>query len=268
MFNVLKKHKMRNLLVVGLLCATGIVPAHAQDTWKPWDATASLHLERGNLCSGAIVKFPDSKPTDKALLLTAGHCLPEGHLEPGKTVSNVSVNSSKNTVEIHKGKDEDNHMNPKRTGITKVVYGTMTDTDIAVLETESTYLSLSAAGIPAREIASDELSVGDVVSTPSPTLSNPFRGCTISGTGLNKKVSGWSWHNFVEVSGSACTALREGGSGAPIISESDGMIRGVVSMVFDGANREILGAGPQAAPLLSCINQGTYSADTCRLPRP
>lgn len=56
-------------------------------------------------------------------------------------------------------------MHPKRTGITKVVYGTMTDTDIAVLETESTYLSLSAAGIPAREIASDELSVGDSADT-------------------------------------------------------------------------------------------------------
>ncbi|MBO3130024.1 trypsin-like peptidase domain-containing protein [Dermatophilus congolensis] len=244
------------------LASTGT--AHAAGQWKDADAIAALSFD-GKSCSGAIVKLKDSKPTDKALLLSAGHCIPGPHLKTGESVANKKISGTGNRVQIHKGADKDNHLNPLQTHVTDVVYATMTGTDVSLMKIDKTYAALQLAGIKAREIPGDDLKKGDAVSVPAPGIGQSFHGCKIENTGLTKKVNSWTWNNFVEVSGQQCEQLREGASGSPIISDSDGRIRGIVSMVGDGPGKRVHGFGAQTSALLGCVKDGSYSANTCKL---
>ncbi|STD11926.1 Uncharacterised protein [Dermatophilus congolensis] len=262
------KKKLAVLLVAaaaaGGLGSTGT--AHAAGQWKDADAVASLHFEGNKTCSGAIVKLPGAKDSDKALLLSAGHCIPGPHLKDGESVANKKIAGTGNQVQIHKGSDKDNHLNPLQTRVTDVVYATMTGTDVSLMKIDKTYSALQGAGIKAREIPGDDLKKGDAVSVPAPAIGLSLHGCKVENTGLTKKVKSWTWNNFVEVSGDQCGQLREGASGSPIISDSDGRIRGIVSMVGDGPDKRVHGFGAQSSILLGCVKDGSYSASTCKLP--
>ena len=98
-------------------------------------------------CSGSLVKYESSLPTDKAMILTNGHCVGDftksgRMLGPDQYVHNQEISGwSKYYASI-------NFLNP-RTGanmgqavMQRILYATMTGTDMALLELDETYADL------------------------------------------------------------------------------------------------------------------------------
>src|SRR5690349_15032377 len=74
-------------------------------------------------CSGSVIRFENSKSSDKALILTNGHCNESGLLSPGEFVSHkkssrtFALLKSTSATKVGQVKAEE------------IVYGTMTGTD-------------------------------------------------------------------------------------------------------------------------------------------
>lgn len=94
------------------------------------DFTAIVALSN---CSGSLVRFNSSRAEDKAMILTNGHCLEGGMPKPGVVVVNKASSRSFTLL--------------KSTGVgsitklsaTKVLYATMTNTDMALYQLSASY---------------------------------------------------------------------------------------------------------------------------------
>jgi hypothetical protein len=90
-------------------------------------------------CSGSLVKLPNSLPTDKALVLTNGHCLGGMRmLNPGEVVTNRAASRwvallGANATPVG-----------ARLNTTKIIYAAMTKSDIAVYELNKTFAEIKA----------------------------------------------------------------------------------------------------------------------------
>ena len=83
-------------------------------------------------CSGSLVRTPNSAATDPALVLTNGHCIETGFLQPGQVIVNQAstrqfdlLDPSGNDLATLQAND--------------VLYSTMTDTDITLYRLNTTY---------------------------------------------------------------------------------------------------------------------------------
>src|SRR4051812_44552285 len=86
-------------------------------------------------CSGSVIKLPNSVPTDPAIVMSNGHCLSGGFLDPGESIVNVA---SSRTFSL---------LNAAGTKVatlraTKIAYATMTDTDISLYQLSTTYAQI------------------------------------------------------------------------------------------------------------------------------
>src|SRR5262245_23418005 len=52
-------------------------------TAVPADLTAAIRLSN---CSATLVRYPTSRSTDRAMMLTNGHCFEGGFLAPGQVI--------------------------------------------------------------------------------------------------------------------------------------------------------------------------------------
>lgn len=116
---------IENLLVNGL----------PKDFTKNYDFEGIIALSN---CSGSLVRFVDSRETDLAMVLTNGHCLEGGFLQPGEIV--VDQKASRSITILNK-----NANSLGRVGATKILYGTMTKTDMALYQLEKTYEQITTA---------------------------------------------------------------------------------------------------------------------------
>src|SRR4051812_34045280 len=83
-------------------------------------------------CSGSVIRFPNSADSDPALVLTNGHCLETGFPAPGEVITGQSSSRSFGLL----------NSSGSRVGTLRanqVVYSTMTDTDVTIYRTTTTY---------------------------------------------------------------------------------------------------------------------------------
>jgi hypothetical protein len=137
-----------------LFCALALVRA----------ASASVDQEafpatpddlRGHLslaCSGALVRF-ERNPERKAVFLTNGHCARKEPIEPGDALVNVPYERSELQVFV-------GEMEPLTVPPARVLYATMTGTDIALIELQTTYRELEAKGARVYEISDRDARTG------------------------------------------------------------------------------------------------------------
>jgi hypothetical protein len=141
-------------IILSLLFALAALPAQALPTHSKITRAEleSYALNRSQYnfegivklsnCSGSIIRFEGSQPSDHAIVLTNGHCVATGPfggmMKPGEFISGKAV---RRTFQLLSPEGELTH---NQVASTQVLYATMTGTDIGLYELGITYGELKA----------------------------------------------------------------------------------------------------------------------------
>ncbi|MEU6236168.1 serine protease [Kitasatospora sp. NPDC047058] len=166
-------------------------------------------------CSGSLVRLPASAATDPALVLSNGHCLESGFPGPGEVVVNQSSNRSFSLLNSTGGK-------AATLRATKVVYGTMTDTDVSIYQLNTTYAAIqSKYGIAPLTIAAGHPAQGSSIKVVSGYWKKIY-SCSIDGFVYRLKEGSWTWKDSVRYT-SSCNTIG-GTSGSPVVDVATGQV--------------------------------------------
>ncbi|WP_416952777.1 S1 family peptidase [Nocardioides sp. T5] len=231
-------------------------------------------------CSGSVVRWPAALDSDRAVVLTNGHCV----RRPFLGAREVLVGDKRWTrVELLDGLGR-----VARVGrAVRLQYATMYRTDVAVLRLRDTYADLARAGVAPLTLAAEGPSRGDRIRIPSGYWTEQ-RACTTTGTAYRLHERMWDWWSSIRLPVRDGCAIRGGYSGSPIVSRQTGLVVGIANTGYAGGRRCIDSAceenrrgrvvmrrdmnyGQQTSWLLGCLDAGrTFDLDVpgCRLPKP
>lgn len=173
-----------------------------------------------NNCSASIVRYDDSAPTDKALGLTNGHCY-EGGM-PG--ADEVLVDQPSNRAFTLLGADGSE---AGEATATKLLYATMTKTDVSLYELDKTYEEIAAEveGFEPLTLAKESPADG----TASKVVSGYWQkiyDCSVEKTVHQLKEADWTMEKSIKYVKDGCETIG-GTSGSPIVSTESGEVIGV-----------------------------------------
>lgn len=162
-----------------------------------------------NNCSGSLVRLESSQDTDPALIFTNGHCREGGFIAPGTSVSGEE--SSRRFELLGSDGSEVGTIMADR-----IVYGTMTGTDLTVYRVKQTYAEiLSTYGIHPLQLASAHPQAG----TPIEVISGFWKrgySCAIDGFVNELHEGDWTWKDSIRYTQPGCEVIG-GTSGSPIL---------------------------------------------------
>ncbi|MFF8591167.1 serine protease [Streptomyces sp. NPDC015220] len=166
-------------------------------------------------CSGSVVRLPASADSDPALVLSNGHCLETGFPSPGQVIVNQAssrtfglLNSAGTRVATLRA--------------SKVVYSTMTDTDVTLYQLTSTYAQIkSSYGIGALTLSDTHPVAGTAIKVVSGYWKRIY-SCNIDGFVYRLKEGDWTWKDSVRYT-SACNTIG-GTSGSPVVDNATGKV--------------------------------------------
>jgi hypothetical protein len=266
-------------LVVGVLLAGVLVPvaASAAATSDGGRFAGTARLPR---CSGAVVRWPSALDTDRAAVITNGHCV----RSPFLGAREVLVDQRRWTrIRLLDGRGE---VAMVVRGV-RLEYASMYRTDLAVLALRETYADLAAAGVTPLALAARGPSRGEEIRIPSGYWTEQ-RACTTTGTAYRLHEREWDWWRSIRLPALDGCAIRGGYSGSPIVSRGTGEVVGIANTGYIGGRRCIDSAceenrrgrvrmvrhmnyGQQTWWLLTCIGPDrAFDLDTpgCRLAKP
>jgi hypothetical protein len=168
-------------------------------------------------CSASVVRFADSQPNEQALMITAGHC--HEFLQAGQVLVNKS---SRQIFELH---------NPDgsvagTTRASRILYGTMTKTDIMLYQLRDTYADLqSKFGVPALTLAQNSPAVGTGIAVVSAYWKRIFT-CSVEEIVYEIREGVYTWKNSIQYHQPGCEVLP-GTSGSPVIDTTTGQVVGI-----------------------------------------
>jgi V8-like Glu-specific endopeptidase len=180
---------------------------------------STISLDSG--CSASLARYPSSLDTDRAMMLTNGHCYEGGYLNAGQVLVN---RASSRTGKL---------LNASGTAVATVkadlvLYATMTGTDVTLYRLTKTFAQLrSTTGLNALTVASTHPVDGHAVSIPSGYWKTTY-SCAINGFVSTLREDQWTWHDSIRYlyPNSACQTIG-GTSGSPIVDNSSLQIAGV-----------------------------------------
>ncbi|WP_394827221.1 trypsin-like serine peptidase [Pendulispora albinea] len=182
------------------------------------DFTAIIRLSN---CSGSLVRFTTSRPTDSALVLTNGHCI--GNFPPQGTA--VVNQASSRTFSLLSSNGQTTLATLRAS---RLVYATMSGTDIGIYRLTSTYAQIqSSYGVTALTLSN----VHPTVSTPIRVVSGYWKkiySCAIDKFIYELREDQWRSHDSIKYSRPGCETIG-GTSGSPIIHAQTREIIGINS---------------------------------------
>jgi Trypsin-like peptidase domain len=184
------------------------------------DLTATIRL---NNCSASLVRLPTSRSSDRAMMLTNGHCFEGGFLAAGQVITN-RASSRRGTLR-----------NAAGTAVgtvtaDRVLYATMTGTDVTLYRLTTTFAAIrSATGVSARTLAASHPATGDTF-VPSGFFARVF-DCDIQTFVPTLREDRWTWHDSIRYA-AGCTTIH-GTSGSPIVSTATGEVVGINNTAND-----------------------------------
>lgn len=261
---------------------------------KPWIWPYSVEVNRGvfnfdaiaalSNCSASYVRFKGASDDNKGLILTNGHCTGGffgGMPRPGQVIYNKPQRFSVRLL----NRDGQSIMNLRSE---KIVYATMTNTDVALLELTQTYREIKAAsGVEPLLMADQRPNAGVGIDIPSGYWKRTY-SCLIDGFVHELREGGYTMKDSVRYSATGCEVIG-GTSGSPIVSVSTGEVVAINNTgnesgqsctmnnpceVDESGNISIIhgrGYGQQTYWLYSCLNaQHVFdlAVPGCAMPKP
>ncbi|RZS45196.1 trypsin-like peptidase [Herbihabitans rhizosphaerae] len=205
--------------VVASIAFAGTASASAAPTAPPKAAEVTFAgaLKLSN-CSGSVVRLSTSKPEDPALAMSNGHCLESGMPAPGKVIVNQPNQRSFELLDA-----SGNSVATLRA--TKIVYATMTGTDVSLYQLSTTYAEIqSQHGIAALELNEPHPEAGKAISVVSGYWKEIYK-CSVDGFVFELREGGWSWKDSIRYT-PGCATIG-GTSGSPIVDDASGKVVGV-----------------------------------------
>ncbi|MBQ1157347.1 trypsin-like peptidase domain-containing protein [Streptomyces sp. A73] len=271
---------------VGAAALTGVsaAPAAAAPAPAPGPAKQAAPSFEGTValsnCSGSVVKMPNSRPGDRALVLSNGHCLETGMPRPGQVVKDQPSSRSFTLLKA-------NGSNAGTVRASKIAYATMTDTDVSLYEVRSTYQEIeSRFGIKALDVETAHPTQGRNITVVSGYWKEKY-GCAVDGFAYRLKEADWTWKDSIRYTADCRT--KGGTSGSPVIDNATGKVVGVNNTRNeDGARCTLnnpcevdengrvtvhpgIGYGQQTYIVAPCVGEGNkidLSRAGCTLPKP
>lgn len=269
------------LALVGAGLSSAAAPAAtAAPAVAPADSTRFTGTARLPGCSGAVIRWPAALDTDRAVVLTNGHCV----RFPFLGAREVLVDEKRWTrIELLDGAGR--VALPVRG--TRLQYASMFRTDVALLTLRETYADLAVAGVTPLALASEGPARGDRIRIPSGYWTEQ-RACTTTGTAYRVHERAWDWWDSIRLPARDGCGIRGGYSGSPIVSRETGLVVGVANTGYVGGRKCVDSAceenrrgrvvmkkdmnyGQQTAWLLGCLDGGrTFDLDVpgCTLAKP
>jgi hypothetical protein len=252
--------RLRRALALGaaaVAAATGVLagPAPAQAA-----ATLANTIALSN-CSASLVRYPSSVSSDRAMMLTNGHCYEGGFLSAGQVLQN-RTSSRSGTLLSSSGRSL------ATVRADRVLYATMTGTDVTLYRLTSTFATLSSRyGATALTIASSRAAAGSSIDIPSSYWKRIWN-CKIDGFVGTLREDVWTWHDSIRYDVN-CDTIH-GTSGSPIVSATSGQIVGINNTGNDNGQMctlnnpcEVAANGTTAAHQGQSYGQETYWFTTC-----
>ncbi len=168
-------------------------------------------------CSGAVVKFPKSKGSDAALILTNRHCLSD--LTEDSAIRDQPYNGFSLTLLASDGSPTDKILSSKR-----LVYASLKGTDMALMESADTISDLQSKGFRVLTMANRKVKEGQQVTVMPGLFSQGFRCPIAAEVPLLKEAT----HTTEDVLryGLGCQ-LFPGTSGSPLMDARTGEVLGL-----------------------------------------
>ncbi|MFC6160477.1 S1 family peptidase [Kribbella jiaozuonensis] len=170
-------------------------------------------------CSASLVRYAESVSTDKALVLTNGHCYEGGFLQPGQVLVNKA-----STRSITLLKPDSSRAGTVRAD--KILFGTMTKTDMIVYEVNETYASIkSRLNVTPLTLAKQGPANGAGMAVVSGYWKRIYT-CSVQATIPQLREGDWTWQNSIKYQQPGCETIG-GTSGSPVVSTTTGEMIGI-----------------------------------------
>jgi hypothetical protein len=158
-------------------------------------------------CSGSLVRFDDSQDTDKAMVLSNGHCT--GMIDPGRIVLNQSNSRSFNVLDA-----KANKLGTVRAE--KILYATMTKTDMSLYLLRETYADIRTKfKIDALTLSREAPELGAEIEVISGYWKRGY-SCAVAAVAPVLKEGKWSFEDAIRYT-STCDVVG-GTSGSPVLA--------------------------------------------------
>ncbi|MFM6930276.1 MAG: trypsin-like peptidase domain-containing protein [Bdellovibrio sp.] len=159
-------------------------------------------------CSGSIVKFEGMTDDNLAYVMTNGHCVETGLIPAGKVIHKVSSNRSFSVLAP----------NSSRLGLiyaTELVYGTMTNTDVALYRVSETYAQIFQK-FQTRPLMMDSQkpNIGENIEVISGYWKRGY-SCNIDAYIPELREDKWTFRDSIRYTANGCNTIG-GTSGSPI----------------------------------------------------
>jgi hypothetical protein len=211
--------RLRRVLALGaaaVAAATGIVVGSAPAQAATAASLAST-IALSN-CSASLVRFPSSASSDRAMMLTNGHCYEGGFLNAGVVLQN-KTSSRSGTLLNSAGRS----LGTVRAD--RILYATMTGTDVTLYRLTSTFATLTSRyGVTALTISGSHPTAGHAISIPS-SYWKEIWSCKIDSFVSTLREGDWTWHDSIRYD-TACDTIH-GTSGSPLVDATSGQIVGI-----------------------------------------
>ncbi|MGW7683501.1 S1 family peptidase [Kribbella sp. NPDC054772] len=207
---------LRTLLAASTVAATTLLGATSAHAAPGADFTGIAALSN---CSASLVRYAESVDTDKALVLTNGHCYEGGFLQPGQVLVNKA-----STRSITLLKPDASRAGTVRAD--KILFGTMTKTDMIVYEVNETYASIKTRlNVTPLTLAKQAPANGTGMAVVSGYWQRIYT-CSVQATIPQLREGDWTWQNSIKYQQPGCETIG-GTSGSPVVSTTTGEVIGV-----------------------------------------
>ena len=199
-------------------------------------APAQIQAAPGNLantialsnCSASLVRFPTSQSTDRAMMLTNGHCFEGGFPSAGQVITNRASSRTGTLLNATGGS-----LGTVRADL--VIYATMTDTDVTLYRLNETFAALQTrtGGTP-YTIRATKAAGTEQMFIPSGYWKRVWE-CNLQGFVYQLREDQWTFKDSLRYA-KPCDTIG-GTSGSPIVDSNARDIIGINNTTNEDGQR-------------------------------
>jgi V8-like Glu-specific endopeptidase len=235
------------------------IQAHPKTFTTDYDFEGIVALSN---CSGSLIQLENGRDTDKALVLTNGHCYEGGFPEAGTFISNRASHRSFRVMDSHAN-------NLGSVTATTVLYSTMTKTDITLYKLAETYADIKQKfGVRPLMLSSKHPDAKMPIEVISGYWKKGYT-CSIDRFVYRLKEGDWVSEDSIRYTQPGCETIG-GTSGSPVVLAGTRTVIGVNNTGNDDGDQctednpcEIDQQGKTLAEKGAAYGQQTYWIYSC-----